>query len=67
MIIEIPDNATRKEVHKLIFGINPPELDSPHCACSLNNGCEKCKHKDDSNCDVVWWNETYKERTNECS
>ena len=61
MIIEIPDNATRKEVHELIFGTNPPELDSPYCACSLNNGCEKCKHKEDLNCDVNWWNAPYKD------
>ena len=58
----IPDNATRKDVHKLIFGIRPPELDSPYCECALadnGKGCEKCVHKNDLNCDVNWWNSPY--------
>ena len=59
MTIEIPDNATRKEVHKLIFGIDPPELESPYCACACN--CAECEHKEDSNCDVNWWNAPYTE------
>ena len=61
--VEIPDNATRKDVHKLIFGILPPELDSPYCECALadnGKGCEKCVHKNDLNCDVNWWNSPYK-------
>lgn len=62
-LIEIPSGATRKEVHKLLFGIEPPELDSPYCACANANGgkgCETCIHKDDSNCDVNWWNTPFK-------
>ena len=54
----LPDNATRKDVHELIFGIDPPELGSPYCACA-NEGCEMCIHKDDLNCDVNWWNAPY--------
>lgn len=65
MTIKIPDNATRKEVHKAIFGINPPELDSPYLSCSMNGGCTKCKHKDDTRCDLNWWNETYKKGAEE--
>ena len=57
-VIEIPENATRKEIHKLIFGIDPPELDSPYCACAVN--CADCEHNNDSSCDVKWWNEIYK-------
>lgn len=60
-IIVIPNNITRKELHKAIFGVNPPELDSPYCSCARGKGgCEKCKHKDDLNCDVNWWNAPYK-------
>ena len=58
-VIDLPRNATRKQVHELIFGINPPELDSPLCSCSIQKGCENCKHKDDMNCDVNWWNAPY--------
>lgn len=58
MQIEIPDNATRKEVHLAIFGIEPPELGSPYCSCA--KFCDTCKFKDDINCDVNWWNSPYK-------
>ena len=57
LIVEVPENATRKDVHMAIFGINPPELDSPYCVCAV--GCSECKHKDDLNCDVNWWNSKY--------
>lgn len=58
--IQIPNNATRKEVHKIIFGIEPPELGSPYCACANSGkGCELCQYKDDINCDVNWWNSPY--------
>ena len=58
LTIRFPSNITRKDLHKLIFGINPPELDSPYCSCAIaEDGCNKCPHKDDINCDVNWWNE----------
>ena len=58
--VPIPENATRKEVHLLIFGIEPPELDSPYYACARSNGgCNACKHKDDTDCDYNWWNAPY--------
>lgn len=60
--IVFPENATRKDVHKILFGIEPPELGSPYCACANANGgkgCETCQYKDDINCDVNWWNETF--------
>ena len=59
-IVVISDNMTRKELHKAIFGVDPPELDSPYCSCAIIKGCENCKHKDDLNCDVNWWNAPYK-------
>lgn len=60
--IEIPDNATRKEVHLMMFGIDPPELDSPYYACARSNGgCNACKHKDDTNCDYNWWHAPFPE------
>ena len=49
---------TRKEVHKMLFGIDPPFLDSPFASCANSKqGCKSCKHKNDPNCDVNWWNE----------
>lgn len=54
----IPDHATRKDVHLTLFGIRPPELDSPYCACAVR--CAECEHKDDINCDVNWWNEEWR-------
>lgn len=60
--IEIPDNATRKDVHLKLFGIEPPELNSSFYACAKNGGCNACKHKGDTNCDYNWWNEPYKDK-----
>ena len=57
---KILDEMTRTEVHKEIFGIEPPILTSPYCKCKEH--CNKCSHKDDLNCDVNWWNWKYGER-----
>lgn len=58
--VVIPENITRKELHKLIFGINPPELDSPYYDCAnRKGGCDNCKHRDDERCNKNWWESLY--------
>ena len=65
-IIIIPEGATRKDLHVEVFGIDPPELDSPYCECRHHNGgCDKCEHKGDLNCDVQWWGALYVKRKKE--
>lgn len=63
-IIIVPHGITRKELHKKIFGIDPPELDSPYLSCANSvGGCDVCKHKEDLNCDKNWWNAPYRNET----
>ena len=48
---------TRSEVHELLFGVQPPEVNSRYCACANAEGqCDECDFKDDPSCDVNWWN-----------
>ena len=56
-VLVIPKGATRKQVHGIIFGILPPELDSPYCSCSVD--CSRCPHKNTDDCDVNWWNKEW--------
>lgn len=58
--IEIPEGATRRDLHKLVFGIDVPELHSDKFRCAREKGCSNCKHKDNINCDMVWWNSPYR-------
>lgn len=56
----IPEGATRSEVHKLVFGFEPPELDSPYYDCAnRKGGCDNCKHRDDERCNKNWWESLY--------
>lgn len=58
--IEIPEGATRRDLHNLVFGIDVPELLSDRFRCAREKGCSNCKHKDNINCDMVWWNSPYR-------
>ncbi len=58
--IIIPEGITRREMHKLVFGIDVPELHSDKFRCAREKGCSNCKHKDNINCDMNWWNAPFK-------
>ena len=56
--IPIQDDITRKQLHYVMFGFFPPILDSPYCYCAVR--CSECIHKDDTECEVNWWNAKYR-------
>lgn len=55
-VMVIPDGITRRELHKLVFGIDVPELSTEMFRCAREKGCSNCRHKDNINCDMNWWN-----------
>lgn len=59
-IVTVPEGATRRDLHKLVFGIDVPELHSDKFRCAREKGCSNCKHKDNINCDMVWWDSPYR-------